>query len=64
MKDFIKDIKHNFIPRLSTQEVDTKEQANLFQSHLEKIENNWRVGSWSPQKLMIHYNIMGSIQVQ
>ena len=29
-----------------------------------KLKNNWRVGIWSPQKLMIHYNIMGSIQVQ
>ena len=21
-----------------------------------KLKNNWRVGSWSPQKLVIHYN--------
>ena len=24
-----------------------------------KFKNNWRVGSWIPQNLMIHHNIMG-----
>ena len=38
LKDFIKDIKHNFVPQLSTQEEDKEEQDDLFQSRLEKIE--------------------------
>ena len=38
MKDFIKDIKHNFIPQLSTQEEDKEETYDLFQSCLEEIE--------------------------
>ena len=38
MKDFIKDIKHNFIPQLSSQEEDKEEKDDLFQSRLEKIE--------------------------
>ena len=29
-KDFIKDIKHNFIPQLSTQEEDKEEKDDLF----------------------------------
>ena len=57
----MKDIKHYIILPLSAQEEDTEEKYDLFQSRLEKIEKNWIVGSWSPQKLMIHYNIMGSI---
>ena len=64
LKEFIKDIKHNFIPQLSTQEDDKEGKGDLFQSCMEKIEKKWRVGSLSPQNLMIHYNIMGSIQVQ
>ena len=63
LKEFMKDIKHNFIPHLFTQEEDKEEKNDLFQSRLEKLNNNWRVGIWSPQKLMIQYNIMGSIQV-
>ena len=38
MKEFIKDIKHNFIPQLSTQEEDKEEKYDLFQSCMEKIE--------------------------
>ena len=38
MKDFIKDIKHNFIPQLSIQEEDEEKKDDLFQSRLEKIE--------------------------
>ena len=34
----MKDIKHNFIPQLSTQEEDKEEKDELFQSRLEKIE--------------------------
>ena len=34
----MKDIKHNFIPHLSTHEEDKEEKYDLFQSHLEKIE--------------------------
>ena len=37
LKDFIKDIKHNFIPQLSTQEED-KEEKYDFRSCREKIE--------------------------
>ena len=29
-----------------------------------ELKNNWRVGSWSPEKLMNHYDIMGSIKFQ
>ena len=32
------DIKHNFIPQLSTQEEDKEENYDLFQPRLEKIE--------------------------
>ena len=36
-----------------------------YSSHIwKKLKNNWRVRSWIPQKWMIHYNTMGSIQVQ
>ena len=38
LKEFIKDIKHNFIPQLYTLEEDKEEQDNLFQSSMEKIE--------------------------
>ena len=38
LKEFIKDIKHNFVPQLSTQEEDKEGQYDLFQSRLEKIE--------------------------
>ena len=38
LKEFIKDIKHNFIPHLSTQEEDKEEKDDLFQSHLEKTK--------------------------
>ena len=38
LKDFIEDIKHNFIPQFSTTEEDKEEQDDLFQSCLEKIE--------------------------
>ena len=38
LKEFIKDIKHNFIPQLSTQEEDKEENYDLYQSRLEKIE--------------------------
>ena len=38
LKDFIKDIKHNFVLQLSAQEEDKEEQDDLFQSRLEKIE--------------------------
>ena len=38
LKEFIKDIKYNFIPQLSTQEEDKEEKCDLFQSFLEKIE--------------------------
>ena len=38
LKDFIKDIKHKFIPQLFTQEEDKEEKYDLFQSRLEKIE--------------------------
>ena len=34
MKEFMKDIKHNFIPRVD----DKEEKKDSFQSHLEKIE--------------------------
>ena len=34
----MKDIQHNFIPHLSTQEEDKEENDGLFQSNLEKIE--------------------------
>ena len=34
----MKDIKHNFIPYLSTQEENKEEKYDLFQSRLEKIE--------------------------
>ena len=34
----MKDIKHNFIPHLSTQEEDKEEKDDLFQSRLEKIK--------------------------
>ena len=37
LKDFIKDIKHNFIPQLSTKEEDKEEKHDLFQSRLDKI---------------------------
>ena len=33
LMEFIKDIKHNFIPQLSTQEEDKEEQDDLF-SHV------------------------------
>ena len=40
LKDFIKDIKHNFIPQLSTQEED-KEKKMTYSSHvLRKLKNN------------------------
>ena len=39
MKELMKDIKHRFIPHVSTQEEDKEENENLFQSRLEKIEN-------------------------
>ena len=38
LKEFIKDIKHNFVPQLSTQEDDKEENDDLFQSRLKKIE--------------------------
>ena len=38
LKEFIKDIKHNFFPYLSTQEDDKEEKHDLFQTCLEKIE--------------------------
>ena len=38
LKDFIKNIKHKFVPQLSTQEEDKEEQDDLFQSRLKKIE--------------------------
>ena len=38
LKEFIKYIKHNFIPQLSTQEEDKGRQDDLFQLRLEKIE--------------------------
>ena len=38
LKEIIKDIKHNFIPQLSTQEEDKEEKDDLFQSCMEKIE--------------------------
>ena len=38
LKEFINDIKHNFIPQLSTQEEDKEEKDDFFQSCLEKIE--------------------------
>ena len=57
LKELMKDIKHSFIPHVD----DKEEKEDLFQSRLEKLKKNWRAGSWSPQKLMIHYNIMGSI---
>ena len=38
LKDFIKDIKHNFVPQLFTQEEDKEEQDDLLQLHLKKIE--------------------------
>ena len=34
----MKDIKHIFIPHVSTQEEDKEEKEDLFQSHQEKIE--------------------------
>ena len=37
LKEFIKDIKHNFIPQFSTLEEDKDEQDDLFQSSMEKI---------------------------
>ena len=37
LKELMKDIKHNFIPHLSTQEEDKEEKYGLFQSHMEKI---------------------------
>ena len=37
LNQFIKDIKHNFVPQLSTQEEDKEEKDDLFQSRLEKI---------------------------
>ena len=38
LKDFIEDIKHNFVPQLSTQKKDKEEQDDLFQSRLEKTK--------------------------
>ena len=64
LKELMKDIKHRFIPHVSTQEEDNKKKR-MYSSHFSiKLKNNWRVGIWSPQKLMIHYKVMGSIQVQ
>ena len=40
LKELMKDIKHNFIPHLSTQEEDKEEKDDLFQSRLEKIQKN------------------------
>ena len=36
--EFIEDIKHKFIHKLSTQEEDKEEKDDIFQSRLEKIE--------------------------
>ena len=38
LKEFTRDIKHSFIPHVSTQEEDKEEKQQLFQSCLEKIE--------------------------
>ena len=38
LKEFMKHIKHEFIPHLSTQEDDKEEKEDLFQSCMEKIE--------------------------
>ena len=38
LKESMKDIIHNFIPHVSTQEEDKEEKEDLFQSHQEKIE--------------------------
>ena len=34
----MKDMKHSFIPHVSTQEEDKEEKEDLFHSHLERIE--------------------------
>ena len=38
LKELMKDIKHRFIPHVSTQEEDKEEKEDLFQSRLEKIK--------------------------
>ena len=51
MKDFIKDIKHNFIPQLSTQEEDKEEKYDLLQSRLKKIEKQLKSGHLESSKV-------------
>ena len=60
----MKYIKHNFDPHLCTQEEDKEEKYDLFQSLMEKIEKQLESSKLDSSKLTIHYNIMGSIQVQ
>ena len=38
LKELMKDIKNNFIPRVYTREKDKEEKEDLFQSCLDKIE--------------------------
>ena len=38
LKEFIKDIKHNFVPQLSTEDENKEEHGDLFQSRMKKIE--------------------------
>ena len=60
----MKDIKHRFIPRVSTQEEDTEEKGDLFQSRIEKIEKQFESKKFESSKVQIHHNIMVSTQVQ
>ena len=40
LNELMKEMKHRFIPHVSTQEEDKEEKYDLFHSRLEKIENN------------------------
>ena len=49
LRDFIKDIKHKFIPQLSTQE-EYEGKGDLFQSRIEKIEKKSENKKFKSQK--------------
>ena len=51
LKELMKDIKHSFIPHVSTQEHDKEEKHDLFQSRLEKIEKELESRNFESSKV-------------
>ena len=57
LKELMKDIKHKFIPRVSTQKEDRRKKGTYSSHVLIKLKNNWRIRSLSPSlECMWHSN--------